>query len=195
MRARLILYFQCIALQSDRYQPASHVHFSKWIERSVNYQSDQTSLTIVVSVSLDHEGLYFNLRTIFEARGKVRFMFVHKVFGFAAKSPSSIITFFFCRISQKTGKHRRLWSLATWCSRKSATRSGSWKRASSPSPRTRWPSWPRTRPPTSRRKPPSSSGRWHLSGRPQRLTCDRKSSMLCFALWYFWYVILIWYIK
>ena len=83
-------------------------HFSKWIERSLNYQSDKTSLTIVVSVSLDHEGLYFNLRTIFEARGKVRFMFVHKVFGLAAKSPSSIITFFFCRISQKTGKHRRL---------------------------------------------------------------------------------------
>ena len=91
----MILHFQCIALQSDRYQPASHVHFSKWIERSLNYQSDQTSLTIVVSVSLDHEGLYFNLRTIFEARGKVRFMFVHKVFGLAAKSPSSIITFFF----------------------------------------------------------------------------------------------------
>ena len=105
MRARLILYFQCIALQSDRYQPASHVHFSKWIERSLNYQSDQTSLTIVVvSVSLDHEGLYFNLRTIFEARGKVRFMFVHKVFGLVAKSPSSIITFFFLQNFTKDRK-------------------------------------------------------------------------------------------
>ena len=58
-------------------------------------------MTIVVSVSLDHEGLYFNLRTIFEARGKVRFMFVHKVFGFAAKNPSSIVTFLFAEFHKR----------------------------------------------------------------------------------------------
>ena len=36
-------------------------------------------VTLLVSVSLDHEGLYYNLRTNFEARGRVRFMFIHKV--------------------------------------------------------------------------------------------------------------------
>ena len=39
----------------------------------------QLFVMLPVSVSLDHEGLYYNLRTNFEARGRVRFMFIHKV--------------------------------------------------------------------------------------------------------------------
>ena len=39
----------------------------------------QLFVMLPVSVSLDHEGLYYNLRTNFEARGRVRFMVIHKV--------------------------------------------------------------------------------------------------------------------
>jgi len=88
-KARLVIKSETERKRNDSWNSSSGkptamevgYHFNCWDPSPDPRFHPDTQLMIgPIPVSLDHEGLYYNLRTNFEARGRVRFMFIHKNF-------------------------------------------------------------------------------------------------------------------